>query len=1233
MTNKSPSGARGTFARCLSLVGALVIAGCDAEVADEELKPGSEHDLDEAGEASGEEFELTQQALNYGSPRHVRPLRPILECIDVRKDGKIVAHWGYHNENSWTIRIPYSILNGFTPDPDDRDQPRRFRPGRRHDVFTTTFTGSSLTWNLALRKATADKNSKKCSTPKCNNDKACNDGNACNGVEKCVSGLCKAGTALKCDDGKACTEDTCDPKSGCKTKPISNGGACDDKNACTTGEKCAGGDCKGGTTKSCDDSNVCTADSCDKTAGCKNTAVADGTACPTGKCAAGVCKPVTTDCNDNNVCTTDTKNADGSCTNAPVANGSPCGDGNACNGTESCQAGVCAPGTAPVCNDNNPCTTDSCNMTTGCVTAPASGSCSDGNACNGAETCGGGTCNPGTPPVVDDGNACTTDACDAAGGVTHLPVPNDTPCGTGSTCQAGVCTPVGSPCTGKNCNDNNACTADSCDATTGNCVNTAVPAGTECKDADLCNGTETCQGTTCSPGTPLTVDDGNPCTADTCSATGGVAHTNLPDDTVCGTDQSCKSGVCTTNTPACAGKDCNDNNPCTADSCTPATGACVNTAVPAGTECKDANVCNGTETCQGTTCSPGTTLPVDDSNPCTADACDPVTGVTHTPVMEGASCSDGNACNGAETCQTGVCQLSGSAPVVDDSNPCTADACTPAGGVTHTPVANGTSCADADLCDGAEVCTAGVCGGGTPVVCNTCPAQTCTPATGTCTDNCTTPPCTITASNGVVINATIGAGLAVGAGNRHFAAGSYVGTLSLGGACAPVSSALGGRFDIYVAAYDGTNCAWVRSFGNSDSNDLAAALTVTGSGDVVLAGSFSGDLDFQIPNPDEDGVPGTGDEFVSPLTAAATQSFLAIFDGATGASKSARQYNLGTGGLIQSLSADPRAATNTEFVVGATHGGSATSTNVWGCTGAAPAAGGGQDVLLARMGTTGGTQTDPNLGNTIPSPRCVFQRRFGGAGDQAARSVAVDSDGEIAVAGIYKATFTVPGGAALPAPAAGAQDLFVFKLSSAAAPVHVWSRGFGDPSGPILQTMSSVAFSDAGDVVFGGAMIGTINFGGGITLTSTPAASGPSEDALVAKLDGAAGTTAWATRAGSDANSQRVLTVVATATEAIVGGEFLANMNFAGDSAGAPHLLTSAGAFDAFVVKLGLTDGKPTCSKRAGDDKTQGVVQLAKSATGVSGFGKVVGSLDFGGNPLSESTGTDVSFWLQQLAF
>ena len=48
----------------------------------------------------------------------------------------------------------------------------------------------------------------------------------------------------------------------------------------------------------------------------------------------------------------------------------------------------------------------------------------------------------------------------------------------------------------------------------------------DCDDANVCNGSETCVAHACVPGTPLDCDDHDPCTTDTCDASGGCTHTS-----------------------------------------------------------------------------------------------------------------------------------------------------------------------------------------------------------------------------------------------------------------------------------------------------------------------------------------------------------------------------------------------------------------------------------------------------------------------------------------------------------------------------------------------------------------------------------------------------------------------------------------------------------------------------------------------------------------------------------
>jgi N-acetylneuraminic acid mutarotase len=76
------------------------------------------------------------------------------------------------------------------------------------------------------------------------------------------------------------------------------------------------------------------------------------------------------------------------------------------------------------CDDGAPCTLDQCEAGECAAKAAPEGSpCGDGDLCNGDETCNGqGACLPSDIAVIDDGDACTVDACDpATGDVTHEP--------------------------------------------------------------------------------------------------------------------------------------------------------------------------------------------------------------------------------------------------------------------------------------------------------------------------------------------------------------------------------------------------------------------------------------------------------------------------------------------------------------------------------------------------------------------------------------------------------------------------------------------------------------------------------------------------------------------------------------------------------------------------------------------------------------------------------------------
>lgn len=226
-----------------------------------------------------------------------------------------------------------------------------------------------------------------------------------------------------CDDGNPCTEDSFDDFGVCVYEPAPTWTECNDGNPCTS-NWCWEGECEI-QVYSCPDGNECTDDACvvfeNGGAACVWTAVSgtvpcdDGSACTSNDvCANKVCAGTGTDCDDGEVCTTDSCNAAGGCTNTP--NAATCDDGVPCTINTQCANGACGGGTQKDCQDNNPCTTDSCDpQTGGCLNVANTATCNDGNSCTGNDICGNKTCS-GTAVVCNDNNACTTDSCNPASG-------------------------------------------------------------------------------------------------------------------------------------------------------------------------------------------------------------------------------------------------------------------------------------------------------------------------------------------------------------------------------------------------------------------------------------------------------------------------------------------------------------------------------------------------------------------------------------------------------------------------------------------------------------------------------------------------------------------------------------------------------------------------------------------------------------------------------------------------
>jgi hypothetical protein len=583
-----------------------------------------------------------------------------------------------------------------------------------------------------------------CSNPAKKNGTACSDGNACTQTDTCQGGICAGASPVTCSASDQChSAGTCDSATGTCSNPVKkDGSTCSDGNACTQVDTCLAGACTGASPVTCKASDQChTAGSCDAATGaCSNPAKKDGTTCNDANlctqkdsCVAGVCtgaNPVTCtasdQCHDAGTCDP----TSGNCSSPAKPDNTPCGDGKACTSGDKCTKGVCG-GVAISCDDKIACSVDSCVEPTGCnfdtskCGCTKDADCLDADACNGVETCDLTTltCKHGTAVSctgLDD--ACNTGTCDSkTGACTAVPKSDGTGCDDGSACtKSDGC--VAGKCVGAGlvkCAASDQCHAvGSCDPKTGACSNPTKTDGATCDDGDLCTRTDTCKAGTCTGGNAVTCSASDQChLAGSCDPTSGACSNpvkvgSCDDGDKCTQTDTCQSGVCKGANPVvCSASDqCHDIGVCDAK-----TGSCSNPSKGDGTACDDSDKCTQSDSCQGGQCTGSKPVKCTALGQCyLAGSCDAQTGLCSNPFASaGTSCNDSNACTVNEVCDgKGACSGGSGLICSPPANTCQTNTCNTSLGCQLSSLPNGTACDDASECTLVDVCSKGICVGG-----------------------------------------------------------------------------------------------------------------------------------------------------------------------------------------------------------------------------------------------------------------------------------------------------------------------------------------------------------------------------------------------------------------------------------------------------------------------------------------------------------------------------------------
>jgi plastocyanin len=415
-----------------------------------------------------------------------------------------------------------------------------------------------------------------------------------------------------------------------------------------------------------------------------------------------------------------------------------------------------------------------------------------------------------------------------------------------------------------------------------------------------------------------------------------------------------------------------------------------------------------------------------------------------------------------------------------------------------------------------------------------------------------------------------------------------------------------GSNDVLVVKYDSSGTPlWTRRMGGT-GEDLAISVSTDSSGNVIVAGYYASSslniyasngttVSFTLANNVENA--GTNDAFVVKYNSSGTPLWARRMGGTN--NDQANSVSTDLSGNIVVTGQYGFQPLNIYAANGSTV--SFTLTNS-----------GNEDVFVVKYDSSG-------------TP--LWVRKMGGTGSDFARSVSVDSSGNIIVTGSYgSATLNIfaANGSTVSFTLArvGSSDTFVVKYDPNGTPL--WARRIG---GTASDEARSVSTDSSGNIVVTGIHDSNplnIYAADGTTVSFTLANAG-FNDVFVVKYD-SSGTPQWARRMSTINTDQPSSVSTDSSGNVIVAGYYTSNtLNiFAANGSTVSLTLTNSGTNDAFVVKYD-SSGTPQWARRLAGTASD----VARSVS-TDSSGNIVVAGSYISNPLNiyAANGTTVSFTL-----
>ena len=444
--------------------------------------------------------------------------------------------------------------------------------------------------------------------------------------------------------------------------------------------------------------------------------------------------------------------------------------------------------------------------------------------------------------------------------------------------------------------------------------------------------------------------------------------------------------------------------------------------------------------------------------------------------------------------------------------------------------------------------------------------------------------------------------IAVDGNGNIISSGYFNGTADFNPGAGTESLTSLGSIDGFVSKLDSAgNFLWAKRIGNS-GGDNAKSVAVDSNGNVLIAGDFSGTVDFDP----SDGTTnltsnGEGDIFISKFDPAGNFLWAKGFGGTsvdsgiflaidlsgniavTGIFSNAVDFDPGVGTSTLTSDGDwdiyvSKFDTNGNLLWSKRRGGTGrdigdgvafdSAGNVYssgifsgtvdfdpGLETSTLTSAGSNDVFLSKFG---------------PSGNYLWARKFGGSSSDGSTPISVDATGNIYASGDFTGTVDFdPTDGELNLTAVGTKDNFISKIATFGN--HIWTRRIGSSGSE--ATGARTAVDSSGNVFYTGDFSGTVDFDPGVE-TSTLTSAGLN-DIFTSKID-SSGNFLWAKRFGSSAADRAQAIAVDIAGNVYSTGYFNGSADF--DPTEGLLNVTSAGGRDIFISKLNSAGSALTLS-------------------------------------------------------